>query len=101
MSWDDWNGNLAIYYSQEHIMFRPEAEWKEVAQNMCNTQSFSIFPLPDPSNYENWQDWAKEFTLIVNQKPVNSPAIVAPQNNGRSNYLFVSDVTNTSGRVRY
>jgi len=67
MSWDDWNGNLAIYYSQEHIMFQPEENWRQAAQHMASLATFQPFPLPNPEAYENWQDWANEFTLIVNK----------------------------------
>ena len=67
MSWEDWNGELAIYYSQEHILFSPEDRWQEVARHMASLIIFQQFPLPNPDQYENWQDWAKEFTLIVNR----------------------------------
>jgi len=66
MSWEDWNGNLAIYYSQEHILFAPEAEWKKAAQHMSSLAAFEPYPVPSPEQFENWQDWAREFTLIIN-----------------------------------
>ena len=66
MSWEDWNGNLAIYYSQEHIMFQPEVNWKQAAQHVSSLAVFEPYPVPSPEAFENWQDWAREFTLIIN-----------------------------------
>ena len=66
MSWDEFNGNLAIHYGQEPIMFAPEENWHSVAQNMAMMQSFAAYPVPSPSEFSNWQDWAREFTLIIN-----------------------------------
>lgn len=66
MSWSDFNGNLAIHYSEEPIMFAPEENWKAVAQNMSQMAAFTSYPVPSPMLFENWQDWAREFTLIVN-----------------------------------
>jgi len=67
MSWEDWNGNLAIYYSQEHIMFKPEEDWKDVARHMASLAKFGPFPIDSPDQYDNWQDWANHFSLIVNR----------------------------------
>ena len=66
MSWEDWNGNLAIYYGQQNIMFSSEENWKEAATNMMKMESFGAYPLPNPEPYDSWQDWAKEFTLSIN-----------------------------------
>lgn len=66
MSWEDWNGNLAIYYSQEHILFSDEENWKNTANHMASLATFQPFPVPNPDNFETWQDWAEEFTLTVN-----------------------------------
>ena len=66
MSWEDWNGNLAIYYSQELIPYNTEENWLETARNVAQLPTFSVYPVPDPTLFANWQDWAKEFTLIIN-----------------------------------
>lgn len=66
MSWDDWNGNLAIYYGAENIVFSTEEDWKTTAAATAGMVAFSQFPVPNPEEFENWQDWAREFTLIVN-----------------------------------
>ena len=66
MSWEDWNGNLAIYYGQQNIMFSSEENWKEAAMNMMKMECFGAYPLPNPEPYDSWQDWAKEFTLSIN-----------------------------------
>lgn len=69
MTWEEWNGNLLIFYSQEPIPCYPEADWKLVASNVAQLPTFMVYPVPDPEKFNNWQDWVTEFTLIVNGVP--------------------------------
>ena len=66
MSWEDWNGNLAIYYGQRNIEFAPEESWRDGAMNIVQSPIFNRYPVPTPDTFETWQDWAREFTLIIN-----------------------------------
>ena len=67
MEWENWNGNLAMFYSEEPIPYViDEKDWKMVAKNVSQLPTFEVFPVPDPDLYANWQDWAFEFTLIIN-----------------------------------
>lgn len=67
MEWENWNGNLAMFYSEEPIPYvTNENDWKMVAKNVSQLPTFEVFPVPDPDLYANWQDWAFEFTLIIN-----------------------------------
>jgi len=66
MTWDDWNGNLVMFYGEEPIPALPEDNWREVANNVAQLATFINYPVPDPQLYENWQDWALEFTEIIN-----------------------------------
>ena len=66
MSWEDWNGNLVMFYGEEPIPALPEIDWKIVASNVAQLSTFLSYPVPDPALYENWQDWAYEFTEIIN-----------------------------------
>ena len=66
MSWEDWNGNLLVFYSEETIPYNTEDEWRTTADNVAQLPSFAKYPVPDPDLFENWQDWAREFTLIIN-----------------------------------
>ena len=36
------------------------------AKNVAQLPFFSVFPVPDPDLFTSWQDWASEFTLIIN-----------------------------------
>ena len=64
--WETWNGNLLIFYGQEPIPYHNEDNWRETAFNVAQLASFANYPVPSPETYENWQDWASEFTLIIN-----------------------------------
>lgn len=66
MSWEDWNGNLIMFYGQEPIPYNTELDWKETARNVGQLTTFEVYPVPSPEAYENWQDWALEFTEIIN-----------------------------------
>jgi len=66
MSWEDWNGNLLGFYSEEPIPYTSEEGWMIVASNMAQLPIFAKYPIPDPDGYENWQTWANDFTMIVN-----------------------------------
>jgi len=66
MSWEDWNGNLAIYYGELHIPFTSEDEWQVTARVLAGNTAFAAYPIPHPDGYDDWQRWAKDFTEIVN-----------------------------------
>ena len=66
MSWEDWNGNLAIYYGREPLMYGSEENWREVAHEIGLLATFAAYPVPSPDTFETWQDWAREFTTIIN-----------------------------------
>jgi hypothetical protein len=67
MEWGNWNGNLVMFYSEEPIPYvTDENDWKMVAKNVSQLPTFEVYPVPDPDLFDNWQDWAFEFTLIIN-----------------------------------
>jgi hypothetical protein len=66
MSWEEWTGNVIIYYGQKNIEFSPEENWKDGAMNIVLSETFGSYPVPNPNTYEAWQDWAMAFTEIVN-----------------------------------
>lgn len=66
MSWEDWNGNLIIYYGQETVPYSEELSWQDTAKTIVELPTFAVFPVPDPGEYADWQTWAKDFTEIIN-----------------------------------
>lgn len=66
MSWDDWNGSLAIYYGEMNIPFHGEENWQDTANVLASNTALSTYPVPYPDEYETWQQWAKDFTEIIN-----------------------------------
>jgi hypothetical protein len=55
-----------MYYGEEPIPYMTEDNWPIVAKSVSALATFANYPVPDPSEYENWQSWAKEFTEIIN-----------------------------------
>lgn len=66
MSWEDWNGNLIMFYGEEPIPYCAEEDWKTTAKSVVQLTTFEVYPVPDPELFENWQDWADQFTFIIN-----------------------------------
>ena len=71
MDWEHWNGNLIMYFGTEPIPYASEDDWKVTAKNVSQLPRFSVYPVSDPDLYENWQDWALEFTQIINGPSTN------------------------------
>ena len=66
MSWEDWNGNLLVYYSENPIPYHPEEDWMLTASSVAGLPDFAKYPVPSPETFPDWQSWANEFTLIIN-----------------------------------
>lgn len=66
MSWEDWNGNLLIYYSELAFPYNTEENWRETALAIASNPAMAAYPAPSPEQYEDWHTWAKDLTEIVN-----------------------------------
>ncbi len=66
MSWDDWNGNMVIFFEEESIPVNDEINWKKTAAALGMLPTFQSYPIPDPELFATWQDWANEFTTMLN-----------------------------------
>jgi len=67
-SWEDYTGQLAMYYGQEPFAMASEDNWQETAASIASTPTFSSYAIPDATSYSSWQEWADDFTTIVNGK---------------------------------
>jgi hypothetical protein len=65
-SWEDFNGNLLIAYGYEPLPIHSEENWRQTARALEQMTTFALYPIPNPDTYAKWQDWAKEFALIIN-----------------------------------
>jgi len=65
-TWEDFNGNLVMFYSQNNISFNDEANWDVTAREIAQSPSFQAYGTPDPQTYDSWQEWALEFGNLVN-----------------------------------
>ena len=66
MAWEDWLGNVVIYYGQKNIELTNEENWQQGAMNIVQSETFGTYPVPNPITFDNWQDWALAFTEMVN-----------------------------------
>ena len=66
MSWEDWNGNLLVFYSELGFPYSSEENWRDTALAVAGNPAMATYPAPSPDKYEDWQTWAKDLTEIVN-----------------------------------
>jgi hypothetical protein len=69
-TWEDWNGNLIQFYSEEPIAYNSEEDWKETAKIIAGLPTFLAYPVSNPDLFETWQSWAEDFTTIVNGRSI-------------------------------
>jgi hypothetical protein len=65
-TWESFNGALLMIYSEEPIPYMSEIDWKATADSMAQLPTFLAYPISDSEGYATWQDWANDFTQIVN-----------------------------------
>lgn len=65
-SWDEWNGQLVHYFSEQQFPVLPEKQWTEVALAVTNNPVFDRYSIPDPGGYTIWQEWANALIFSVN-----------------------------------
>jgi hypothetical protein len=65
-TWDNWNGNMLHYFGEEPLPYVPEENWEQFANLMIGLSTFSVYALPSPQNFTNWQDWVGSVILAIN-----------------------------------
>lgn len=55
-----------MFFGEEPIPYNDELNWKQTAASVAQLATFGAYPIPDPSLFENWQDWANEFGQVLN-----------------------------------
>jgi hypothetical protein len=68
--WQTFNGNLIMYYGQEAIPIAHEDDWHLTANSINQSASFSTYGIPDSDKFDNWEDWANNFALLINGPPI-------------------------------
>ena len=43
MSWEDWNGNLIMFYGQEPVPYGEEVSWSSTAKSIAELPIFPCF----------------------------------------------------------
>ena len=66
MTWEEFNGNLLIQYSQENIHIDTEENWTSVAKGLVQSPTFAAYPTPNTDDFNTWQDWARAFITVIN-----------------------------------
>lgn len=67
--WQAFNGNLIMYYGNQPIPITDETNWQDTAKNISQTPFFTAYNIPDPDQFQTWQDWANQFVILINGQP--------------------------------
>jgi hypothetical protein len=65
-TWEDWNGDLLHYFSEEPLPMVREDHWQDLAAAMGAMPTFDNYAIPDPSRFDTWQEWVLELITAVN-----------------------------------
>lgn len=65
-TWEDWNGNVILYFGEEPLPYLPEDEWRNFGKAFISLPTFTSFALPNPDEFINWKDWAQAIVVAVN-----------------------------------
>jgi len=67
ISLQDWAASLIIDFPDENIPFlSDEKNWKEWGSYLIYLDSFQENEAPDPFNYNDWRDWARQVYFTMN-----------------------------------
>jgi hypothetical protein len=65
-TWEDFNGALLMIYSEEPIPYHSENDWQITADSMAQLPTFIAYPISNSQAHSTWQEWANDFTQIIN-----------------------------------
>ena len=65
-TWENWNANLAHYFSEQHIPVVPESDWRTTANALTTNGFWARYNVPSDTAFQTWQDWADQFSQAVN-----------------------------------
>jgi hypothetical protein len=66
VSFPRWAAQLAVNYSEAEVpIVRDEVEWREFGRALLQRPPFNDFPLPDPTTFTDWRDWARSCALLL------------------------------------
>ena len=66
MEFPRWAAQLAINYSGSDVpVVTSELEWRTFARELLRRPPFNGYPLPDPTAFEDWRDWARSCALLL------------------------------------
>lgn len=66
MTWDHWAALMVEAYGSQNLEYPgPEDTWKGWAVGFRGIDTFSRDGVPDPYQFDNWQDWASAVVNVV------------------------------------
>ena len=66
ISFVDWAASVTIDYPGAVLDLYPEeANWKEWAHRLCESDIFTQVAVPSPEAYDNWRDWAMNLVGVA------------------------------------
>lgn len=65
MTWDQYCGLMAELFAPQQLGTVPEDRWKEWVSGINGIGYFVESGVPDPRDFDHWQDWAQQMAGIM------------------------------------
>lgn len=68
-TFDSWAALMCEAYAAQQLQIPgPDVDWKSWAAGLKTIDVFSNEAIPEPYNFEDWQDWAAAVVNAVNSR---------------------------------
>ncbi len=65
MTWDQYCKLMEELFAPQQLGHVPEERWKEWASGLNGIGYFVESGIPDPREFNDWQDWAKQMAGLM------------------------------------
>lgn len=67
LTWQEWSAAFSGYNTSVSFIPQPmpEVDWKTWAREVRQVPSFEGYNLPEPEDYDTWQEWAQWLALAL------------------------------------
>jgi hypothetical protein len=68
MTWPQYNALLVEQFAKQQLVSVPESKWNEFVDGLVSLGNFAREGVPNSRGFRSWQDWAQQYTGIMQQR---------------------------------
>lgn len=65
MTWAQYNALLVEQFAEQQLTPVPESQWRDFVDGMAALGNFVREGVPDSRGFRSWQEWAQQYTGIM------------------------------------